>query len=95
MLKTNGQNRLQDKGRLKTRFQVFRRPFYLTDKDIIETASVEAVSDDLLQSGSPLRFFRFAADNQKRQVALAHNGFGEAAHQEVHQAGAAVCAEYQ
>ncbi|EET46105.1 hypothetical protein NEISICOT_00210 [Neisseria sicca ATCC 29256] len=40
---------MQDKGRLKTRFQVFRRPFYLTDKDIIETASVEAVSDDLLQ----------------------------------------------
>ena len=28
-------------------------------------------------------------------MALAHYGFGEAAHQEVHQTGAAVCAEYQ
>ena len=29
-------------------------------------------------------FFRFAADNQQRQVALTHDGFGKAAHQEVH-----------
>ena len=39
-------------------------------------------------------FFRFAADNQQRQVALAHDGFGKAAHQEVHQAGPAVGTQY-
>jgi hypothetical protein len=37
------------KGRLKTLNQDFQTTFYLTDKDIIETAFVEAVSDDLFQ----------------------------------------------
>ena len=38
-------------------------------------------------------FRRLAADNEQRQVALAHHGFGKAAHQQVHQACAAVCAD--
>ena len=70
------------RGRLKLDF---RRPLAIIGS--FSAFGLRGIPDSSL-------FFRFAADNQKRQVALAHNGFGEAAHQEVHQAGAAVCAEY-
>ena len=58
----------------------------------------ESLSDGLCFFHSPksgLFIFIFAADYQQRQMALAHHGFGKAAHQQMHQAGAAVGAEHK
>ena len=63
----------------------FRRPLAIIGS--FSAFGLRGISDSGL-------FFRFAADNQQRQVALTHDGFGKAAHQEVHQAGAAVGTQY-